>query len=276
MGQKDCVAANNAWIVEPVRHHCRPGSPDCGTIIDPGFGGGGRGDIHVGRRHLQVKPPKVEMRGRCIESCKKQDIYACRTEKTCTDPKIGGTWQPRPHASPGSPTGFCRQSCSVDQPYQCKTSHDCTKIGGKFDDPKLCHANNGNSPFVAIEFRDHCSVWVQYVLADDKSKKVSPMMRLVGVGLDGGITTDTLLDNAKTICGKTDMVKRLAEDFSGILALSKVDENKDNTLTITVNDPIAGNTEVEVTNNPQNRAKAAKEWKKKYNVNTFNPEKCGR
>ena len=153
----------------------------------------------------------------------------------------------------------------------------CTATGkGKFDDPKLCHANNGNSPFVAIEFRDHCSVWVQYVLADDKSKKVSPMMRLVGVGLDGGITTDTLLDNAKTICGKTDMVKRLAEDFSGILALSKVDENKDNTLTITVNDPIAGNTEVEVTNNPQNRAKVAKEWKKKYNVNTFNPEKCGR
>ena len=112
----------------------RPGQPDCGIIIDPGFGGGGRGDIMVpgGRRHLQVKPPKVEMRGRCIESCKKQDIYACRTEKTCTDPKIGGTWQPRPHASPGSPTGFCRQSCSVDQPYQCKTSHDCTKIGGKW------------------------------------------------------------------------------------------------------------------------------------------------
>ena len=51
------------------------------------------------------------------------------------------------------------------------------------------------------------------------------MMRLVGVGPeDGGVTTDTLLDNAKTICGKTDMVKRLAEDFSGILALSKVDE----------------------------------------------------
>jgi hypothetical protein len=70
------------------------------------------------------------------------------------------------------------------------------------------------------------------------------------------------------------MVKRIAEDFSGLLALSNVNE-KGSKLNITVNHPQLGNVQVEVTNSPDN-LKAVKKsgWKVDYDSKVFSPDRC--
>ena len=158
------------------------------------------------------------------------------------------------------------QTSSLGQFYHtCTASHH--EIAGP--DPKICAANAGNAPWVDIEFRTGCGVWIKYV--DAKTKAVSKdFERLVSVG---GQSVDQLLDVAKTVCGKNKMINRMAEDFSGILALADIDE-KGSTLAITVNHPAIGNAEVEVTNTPANRRAVKAVWRKKFNVNVFNPEHC--
>jgi len=56
------------------------------------------------------------------------------------------------------------------------------------------------------------------------------------------------------------MVQRIAEDFFGILALAGIDEQGDK-LTITVNHPTTGNTQVEVTNTAANKRTVKEGWK---------------
>ena len=137
-------------------------------------------------------------------------------------------------------------------------------------DKKLCHANSGNAPFVEISFRRGCEIWIKYV--DAKTKAESPdFVQLVSVGR---ISIDQIQEVARSVCGKLTMIQRLAEDFSGLLALNDIDEKGD-TLKITVNHPATGNTEVEVTNTPTNKAAVkASGWKQSFNVNVFSPEHC--
>ena len=152
----------------------------------------------------------------------------------------------------------------------------CSATGnGNLDDPQLCLANNGNSPWTAISFRSGCSVWIKYV---DSTTGVesADFVRLVSVGrrLDGIVSTAELLDVSKSVCGKLKMVRRMAQDFSGILALADVPE-RSGTLTITVNHPTTGNQVVTVTNNAANRATlVASGWENDFDVNIFSPETC--
>jgi hypothetical protein len=146
----------------------------------------------------------------------------------------------------------------------------CTDSGsGDMQDPKLCHDNSGNSPWVAAEFRSGCSVWVKYI--DSKTHETSDFVRLVGVG-DPMVSTAQLLDVSKDICGKLNMVKRFAEDFSGILALSGLDEGK--TVPLTVNEPATGNRVVHATNSGANRDAVKTQWQAAYDANVFNPDRC--
>lgn len=149
--------------------------------------------------------------------------------------------------------------------------HTCTANGKQdaFQNPKLCVANNGNAPFWAIEFRKGCSVWIKYINAQTHSAEAE-FVQLVAVGV---VSIDELLQLAKTVCGKLTMVQRIAEDFSGILALAGIDEKGDK-LTITVNHPTTGNTQVEVTNTAANKRTVKAGWKSSFDVNVFNPEHC--
>jgi hypothetical protein len=96
------------------------------------------------------------------------------------------------------------------------------------------------------------------------------MVRLVAVS---GVSINELQEKAKTVCGKLAMVKRLAEDFSGILALVGIEE-KGEVLTITVNHPTTGNMDVQVTNTQSNKRAVKAGWKKVYDANVFNPDRC--
>ena len=146
----------------------------------------------------------------------------------------------------------------------------CTDSGsGELQDPKLCSDNSGNSPWVAIEFRSGCSVWVKYI--DSKTHTTSDFVRLVGVGKPM-VATAQLLDVSKDVCGKLNMVKRFAEDFSGIMALSDMTEG--DTVALTINNPTTGNTVVHATMSGANRDAAKKQWQGSYSVNTFNPDQC--
>ena len=146
----------------------------------------------------------------------------------------------------------------------------CTDSGsGQLHDPKLCSDNSGNSPWVAAEFRSGCSVWVKYI--DAKTHTTSDFVRLVGVGKPM-IATAQLLDVAKDVCGKLNMVKRFAEDFSGIMALSDMTER--NTVALTINNPATGNTVVHATMSGANRDAVKGQWKGSYDVNQFNPDQC--
>jgi hypothetical protein len=82
-----------------------------------------------------------------------------------------------------------------------------------------------------------------------------------------------LLEVAKRVCGKPDMLTRIAEDFSGILTLAGIDSSGDK-LTVTVNHPATGNEELEVTNTAANLREVRKVWRRKLDVNVFNPDKC--
>ena len=151
----------------------------------------------------------------------------------------------------------------------------CTSSGsGARHDPKLCSDNSGNSPWVAIDFRSGCSVWVKYI--DAKTQETSDFVRLVSVG-SPPISVAQLLDVAKDVCGKTDMVKRFAEDPSGIMALSDIPGGLD-TVALTVNHPTAGNIDVTATNSGANRDAVHKQWKSLYSVRlpfcAFAPEIC--
>lgn len=146
----------------------------------------------------------------------------------------------------------------------------CTDSGsGDIQDPKLCSDNSGNSPWVAAEFRSGCSVWVKYI--DSKTHETSDFVRLVGVG-NPMVSTAQLLDVAKDVCGKLNMVKRFAEDFSGLLALSNMHEGK--TVQLTINDPAAGNQVVHATNSGANRDAVKAQWTGSYDANVFNPDRC--
>ena len=136
-------------------------------------------------------------------------------------------------------------------------------------DPKLCSVNSGNSPWVAAEFRSGCSVWVKYI--DSKTHETSEFVRLVGVG-NPMVSTAQLLDVSKDVCGKLNMVKRFAEDFSGLLALSGIAEG--DTVVLTVNDPATGNKQVRATNSGANRDAVKAQWQGSYDANVFNPDRC--
>ena len=58
-----------------------------------------------------------------------------------------------------------------------------------------------------------------------------------------------------------------------ILALAGIDEQGDK-LTITVNHPTTGNTQVEVTNTAANKRTVKEGWKSSFDVNVFDPEHC--
>lgn len=135
-------------------------------------------------------------------------------------------------------------------------------------DKRQCYAHAGRTPFVDIEFRTGCAVYIKYV--DAKSHTTSNFVRLVAVGHQ---SIDQLLDVAKTVCGKPKMIDRVAEDFAGILNLANVDV-EGNTLKITINHPATGNKEVKVTNTGANRKAVKTVWRKKFDVNVFNPEHC--
>ena len=111
-------------------------------------------------------------------------------------------------------------------------------------------------------------MYIKYV--DAKSHTTSNFVRLVAVGHQ---SIDQLLDVAKTVCGKPKMIDRVAEDFAGILNLANVDV-EGNTLKITINHPATGNKEVKVTNTGANRKAVKTVWRKKFDVNVFNPEHC--
>jgi hypothetical protein len=146
----------------------------------------------------------------------------------------------------------------------------CTDSGsGDMQDPKLCSVNSGNSPWVAAEFRSGCSVWVKYI--DSKTHETSEFVRLVGVGKPM-VSTAQLLDVSKDVCGKLNMVKRFAEDFSGLLALSGIAEG--DTVVLTVNDPATGNKQVHATNSGANRDAVKAQWQGSYDANVFNPDRC--
>lgn len=129
----------------------------------------------------------------------------------------------------------------------------CAGAGdGSLQDPALCSANSGNAPWVAIEFRPDCSIWVKYVDAASKTA-TDDFVRLVGVAAgDVHVSADQLMEVAKSICGPAAAARRFAEDFSGILALANVDETPK--MTLMVNHPTHGNANVRVTNNGDNRA----------------------
>lgn len=153
-----------------------------------------------------------------------------------------------------------------------KFYHTCTAQHGEeleSNNRKLCVANNGNAPFTAIEFRANCQVWIKYVDAKTKGAH-KDFVQMVAVE---HLSIAQLLDVAKSICGKPDMIKRMAVDFSGILALAGVDEKGD-TLTITINHPTTGNTDVVVINNGRNKRAVTQQWKSHFNVNVFSPDKC--
>ena len=78
---------------------------------------------------------------------------------------------------------------------------------------------------------------------------------------------------AKRVCGKPDMITRVAQDFPGILALAGIDETSEK-LRVIVNHPATGNTEVEVTNTAANLREVRKVWRQKLDVNAFSPDKC--
>ena len=69
------------------------------------------------------------------------------------------------------------------------------------------------------------------------------------------------------------MLKRVAEDFSGLLALSGINERVGK-LNITVNHPLAGNQIVEVTNNKDNLDRVKKSnWEQTVD-DSFTPAAC--
>ena len=68
------------------------------------------------------------------------------------------------------------------------------------------------------------------------------------------------------------MVKRFAEDFSGLLALSDMEEGE--TVALTINDPATGNQVVHATNSGANRDAVKAQWKGSYDANVFNPDRC--
>jgi hypothetical protein len=157
---------------------------------------------------------------------------------------------------------------SLSKFYQvCTSSH-----ASVFDkhDPKLCHANSGNSPWTAIEYRANCEVWVKYVDAHT-NKESAAFVRLVSVGTPP-IAIQQILNTAKTVCKKNHMVQSVATEMSGLMALEDIVEK--GKMMIEVFDNTKGNTMVQVTNNGKNRDKVRKQWKKSYNPNTFNPDHC--
>lgn len=154
---------------------------------------------------------------------------------------------------------------SIGRFYHTCTANKHNDLGAP--NRKLCVANSGKTPWVDIEFRANCAVFIKYI--DAKTKKPSEFVRLVAVGQQ---SVDQLLDVAKTVCGKAKMINRFAEDFAGILVLADIPV-KGKKLKITINHPATGNSEVEVMNEVENRH-TIKGWEKKFDVNVFNPEHC--
>jgi hypothetical protein len=149
----------------------------------------------------------------------------------------------------------------------------CTASHGNMfvRDSKLCSANDGTVPWVAIEFREGCSVFVKYV--DKATGQATPdFVRLVSAG-SPPVSAEQLLATSKEVCKKNRMVKSFAEDFSGIMTLSNIDFEDE--VILTVNHPATGNTDVVATMSGQNRDAVEKQWRRAYNVRTFNPELCG-
>jgi hypothetical protein len=188
------------------------------------------------------------------------------------------------HGAPSRCTGQC---ANIFLPYfeSCGalllTSHETATALGRFyrtctashhsqdtQDPRLCRANNGHSLWTAIEFRSGCQLWIKYIDAQTH-QEIPDFMLLNAVA---GVAVPEFLDNARTVCGKLDMVRRLAVDFSGILAISGVPEH--NTMTLTVNHPASGNVDVQATNNAANTRQVQKQWRAAYSTQDFNPDNC--
>lgn len=145
----------------------------------------------------------------------------------------------------------------------------CTATGsGELNDPHLCTDNNGKSPWTAIEFRNQCQIWIKYVPVG-QSAAIADFVQLIAVE---GVNVAELQDNARTVCGTLHMVERLAEDFSGIMAISGIPEH--NHLSLTINHPSTGNEVVQVKNNQHNRQQVRNSWEDSYDVNVFSPDNC--